>query len=96
MSVLELTNKTIVVHGEPVVITNDTIRATCEWYANNQQACINEAQSGEVKVNDLQSYIAECELLKQQYQSGDFTTGLWFWQRAYFIQSGCSVPMLSR
>lgn len=95
MSVLAIESKVIMVHGELVLITNDTIRKTCAWYAKNQQGCIDEAQSGKVKVNDLQSYIIECEQLKQQYLNGEFEAGLWFWQRAYFIQSGHSVPMLS-
>ncbi len=77
-----------------VTLTSETILATRQWFADNDQACIDEAVSGQVRVNDLPSFI---EWKKQSIADG--LVGKWdhtfaFLQRAYFIQTGESVALL--
>lgn len=77
-----------------VTLTSETILTTRQWFADNDQACIDEAVSGQVRVNDLPSFI---EWKKQSIVDG--LAGKWdhtftFLQRAYFIQTGESVALL--
>jgi len=39
-------------------LTQETILATRQWFADNAMACISEVKSGEVKVNDPEKYFA--------------------------------------
>jgi hypothetical protein len=78
-----------------VTLTPETIQATRQWYADNAQACIAEAESGEVFVNDLPSYIAWRKESAADSLAGKYDHSLSFLQRAYFIQTGISVPILS-
>ena len=87
--------KTVTVYGEPVTLTDATIQATRQWYADNAAACIAEAASGAVRVNDLQSYCAW-----QLQSAAESLAGKWdhtfaFVQRAVMIQTGQCVPMLA-
>lgn len=88
------------VHGERVGILKDTIFYTWLLYAENAQRCIDEALSGKVKVNDLESYIKDQQALITEYtQNAEdvlIPSGLvlWFWQKAYFIQSGECIGVL--
>ncbi|ATN93450.1 hypothetical protein [Pseudoalteromonas phage J2-1_QLiu-2017] len=84
------------VYGERIEITQETLLATNKHFADNKQACINEAVSGEVFVNNLEDYVKQCEERKQAYLSGDFDLWLGYWQQAYYIQSGACVPILAR
>lgn len=97
MDKLEIKDKVIVVNGIPVTLTADTIKATCQWYADNAQACIDEELSGTSKypVNNQEEYIQEMTEQKEAYLTGNFMPSLSFWQKAYFIQTGKSVAMLS-
>lgn len=83
------------IHGELVLITKDTIKKTNNWFARNCIGCIREAQSGEVFVNDVKGYTEWRLEQLREYRSNDFEKGLWYWQKAYYIQSGTSVPLLS-
>jgi hypothetical protein len=89
------TEKLILVDGQPVVLTVDTIRKTCDFYAQHKQCCIDEVLRGTDKVNNVEQYIKDCTEQKEQYLSGNFEPWLGFWQQAYFIQSGQSVPLIS-
>jgi hypothetical protein len=76
-----------------VEITAESVQATRQWFADNAQACIDEAVSGEVRVNDLESYI---EWRKQQVVDslagkGDHT--FTFAQHAHYIQTGECLPL---
>lgn len=84
------------VYGNPVTITSETITATRQWYADNALACIADAESGEAWVRDLSEYREW-----QTQQHSDALDGKWdhtfaFVQRAIFIQTGKSVPMLEK
>ncbi len=89
------------VNGKRVAILKETIFYTWLTFAENAQGCIDEVLSGKVKVNDQESYIKEKQALVMQYaQNAEdvlIPSGLelWFWQKAYFIQSGQSVGILS-
>jgi hypothetical protein len=78
-----------------VTLTPETIQATRQWYADNAQACIDEAESGAVRVNDLPGYIAWRKESAADALAGKYDHSLSFLQRAYFIQTGQSVPILS-
>lgn len=75
-------------------ITQETIKATRQWYIDNRQACIDEAVSGEVKVNDLPSYINEMEQDKRDVGCGKWDHTLSFRQMATYIQTGECHPIL--
>lgn len=95
--------RTIHVHGVPVVLTVETIRATRQWYADNAAACIAEAReyvetggkSG-TRVNNLESYVAWREQAAADSLAGKGDHTVAFIQRAYYIQTGESVPLLAK
>lgn len=94
MLLSEITNPLFVVNnGERIQLTEDTVTKTCQWYADNAQGCIDEVLSGKVKVNNQAQYIATKEALKEVYLQRNFEVGLWFYQKALYIQTGESVPM---
>lgn len=82
------------VHGELVTLTEETITKTNQWYSDNAQGCIDEALSGAVFVNDIESYVKGKKELKDKYLSGEFEIGLWYYQQAYYIQTSESVGIL--
>lgn len=78
-----------------VELTPETIQATRQWFADNARACIEEMESGAVRVNDPESYRAWCEERARDALAGASDRSLTFIQRAYYIQTGECVPMLS-
>ena len=83
------------VYDKPVKITAETIQKTREHFADTARACIDAATKGEFHVNDLSSYI-----VGQQKRIADDLAGtndhtLTFIQRAVWIQTGESVPLLA-
>jgi hypothetical protein len=86
------------IHGKPVTLTDATLDATWQWFANHERECARAAQAGEFRVNDLARYVEHCNQNAARYDAHN-TEGrplsLTFIQRAYFIQSGESVPMLA-
>lgn len=86
---------TVIVYGKPVEITEESIQKTRQWFADNAQACIDQAREGVFKVNDLPRYVEwHAERMRDSLAGkGDHT--LTFIQRALYIQTGESVPMLS-
>lgn len=79
-----------------MILTSETIKATQQWYAENAQACINEAISGQVKVNDLDKYVQDQKLSMAEYLNGTWDHTLAFQQRATFIQTGECRPILPK
>lgn len=77
------------------LLTEETIQKTRQWFSNNAIACIEEAKSGKVYVNDLDYYTKLNEKKAKEYLEGNHQITFTFLQRAYFIQTGESVPMLS-
>ena len=80
-------------NGAP--LTQETITKTRHWFADNSKACIAEAESGAVFVNDLASYRRSCESDASDALVGEFDHTFTFRQRAYFIQTGESVPLFN-
>lgn len=83
-------------HVNGTKITDETILATRQWYADNAQACIDEARSGATRVNDLERYCAWREQCIVDSLAGNGDHTLAFIQRALFIQTGECVPLLSK
>lgn len=83
------------VHGKPVVLTDETLSATWKWHADLERRCAAAAASGEMRVNDLDGYVKDCEARAVAYEAREGRMSLAFIQQAYFIQSGESVPLLS-
>jgi hypothetical protein len=77
-----------------VVLTEDTMQKTREWFANNARECIEEVRSGEVKVNDPEAYYTWCEERAKRALEGHYDHTFAFLQRAYFIQTGKSIAFL--
>ncbi|MNX51458.1 hypothetical protein D3C86_821180 [compost metagenome] len=77
-----------------VELTEETIKKTRKWFADNAIACIEEVKNGSVKVNDQESYFAWREKEAQESLNGDYDNTVTFLQRAYFFQTGESVALL--
>lgn len=77
-----------------VVSTTDTINATRQWFADNAQACINEAVSGQVRVNNLASYVADQTQRIQDCLAGNWDHTLAFQQRVVYVQTGVCHAIL--
>ncbi|KAF1011077.1 MAG: hypothetical protein E5299_01498 [Burkholderia gladioli] len=78
-----------------VVITDETIKKTRQWYADNAAHCIAEAESGTVRVNDLDEYRKWRQQQAARSLDGLDDHTFAFLQRAYFIQTGESVPLFA-
>lgn len=96
MSLLKLQDTEILIHGKPLILTEETLVSTCNWFADSSLKQIEEASDPDTKwpVNDLDSFIEQMTAQAQQYRSANFVPSLTFWQRAYFLQSGESVAIL--
>jgi len=77
-----------------VTLTQETILATRKAFDDNEHACIAEAESGKVKVTNLASYRDWCEENARMWMSGLSDQCFTFLQRAYWLQTGQSVPFL--
>lgn len=98
---LEFRPVTIHIYNKPVVLTVETIKTTLQWYADHERRCAAGATSGDFFVNDVDSYVAGREWQAAEYERQieegmDERMSLAFIQQAYYIQSGESVPMLSK
>lgn len=83
-----------------VELTPETIRAANQWFIDNARLCIAEAVSGRTRVNDLADYTAWREGHIAEWEAhiaaGTCSVSFAFLQRAHFIQTGGSVPILTR
>ena len=88
----------VIVRGQAVELTQETIDATLRWYADHNRALARAAQAGEFRVNDLAAWIAGSEASAAQWEAmiGGDPGRMWlgFWQRAIDIQTGECVPIL--
>lgn len=96
----ELLSDSVVIEQQevaPQTITKEqAVIAARQWFADNAQACINEATSGQVKVNDLDKYVQDQKLSMAEYLNGTWDHTLAFQQRATFIQTGECHPILPK
>lgn len=79
------------------ILTQETIKATREWFAQNCQGCIDEVKSGVVKLPshvNPEAYFAEQRARAQDALSGKWDHTLTFRQRATFIQTGACNAIL--
>lgn len=77
-----------------VELTKETIQKTRKWFSDNAIACIEEVKSGKSWVNDEESYFEQENKNAKEFLEGKYDHTLTFLQRAYFIQTGESVPLL--
>lgn len=69
-------------------ITKETIIKTRQWFIDNTQGCIDEAMSGQVRVNDLDSYVQSMLKRMDDIEAGEWDYTFTFQQRAVYIQTG--------
>ena len=89
-----LKSQVVNVKGEQVLLTLKDIQTAAVWYGDNAQGCIDEAVSGKVFVNDIESYTSSKLLDISNYRTGNFIPWLGFWQTAVYLKTGISVPIL--
>lgn len=94
----ELLSDSVVIEQQevaPQAITKEqAIITTRQWFADNAQACIDEAVSGQVRVNNLASYVADQAQRIQDCLAGNWDHTLVFQQRVLFIQTGVCNAIL--
>jgi hypothetical protein len=74
-----------------VVLTEETIQATRQWFADNHQGCIGEVKNGQVTLPshvNPEEYFAERRRKAAESLAGKWDHTLTFRQRATYIQTG--------
>lgn len=84
------------IHNQPVTLTDETLDKTWQHFADLERRCAVAATLGEFRVNDLRGYVRDCLENAARYDRHEGRMSLTFVQQAYFIQSGESVPLLSK
>jgi uncharacterized short protein YbdD (DUF466 family) len=74
-------------------LTAESITAARQFFADNANACIADAVSGAVKVNNLDKYVSHQRKAHDDALSGVYDHTFAARQRAYFIQTGHSVAL---
>tara|TARA_R110000744_G_C19371770_1_gene563260 strand:+ start:85843 stop:86082 length:240 start_codon:yes stop_codon:yes gene_type:complete len=69
-------------------LTEQTILDCRQWFADNADACIEDAVSGKVFVNDLNKYTQDMIKRKCEALAGDYDHTFTFLQRATWMQTG--------
>lgn len=77
-----------------VKLTEESIKAACQFYADNAAAQSRDAESGELIVNDLAKFRIAMEDRIDRHKSGLVEPSVAFLQHAYYIQTGKSVALL--
>lgn len=75
-------------------IAPESMQAARQYYADNAQACIDDAVSGRVFVNDLPGYIIRTQQAAADDLAGKNDHTFTMRQRAYSIQTGKCVALL--
>ena len=78
-------------------LTPETIQSTRQWFADNADACVREAEDGTAPLAShypLEKYRRDMAERKRAALAGEYDHTLTFLQRAYFIQTGESVALL--
>lgn len=76
------------------ILTDESINKTIQYFANNAQGCIDEVESGKVRVNDKEKYFKDCLERKERYLNKDFNVSLTFLQHAYYEQTNKCIALL--
>ena len=77
-----------------VELTPEAIEEARAWFIQNARECVADAESGRQRVNDLESYRAWRLQHIADLEAGRGLYSVAFLQRAYFLQTGESVPLL--
>ena len=86
---------TIYVYNKPVELTAETIDKTWKWFSDHCRLCAADAIAGKFFVNDLKRYVEREHAEAARYDRHEGVMSVTFIQRAYYIQSGESVPLLA-
>ena len=82
---------------ETTNITKEQAISTArQWFADNAQAGIDEAISGQVRVNNLASYVADQTQRIQDCLAGKWDHTLAFQQRVVYVQTGVCHAILPK
>ena len=91
------TYKEAIEHGlyfNGVKLVQESIDRCIDEMISINKGCINEVASGEVRVNDNESYFKHCNKWIDKYKNRDFNISLTILQHAYYIQTNESVALL--
>lgn len=78
-------------------ITEESILACRQWFADNAQACVSDVEQGFVRMpfHVLESqYKEKMQKIAKAALAGEYDHTFTFMQRAYHIQTGESVALL--
>lgn len=75
-------------------LSKDSVLAAREWFSVNALQCAEEAKSGSLRVNDIDSYLEDCARRSEEYLAGKWDHTLAFRQKAYYIQTGDCPALL--
>lgn len=89
----ELKMKKYIFNG--VQLTDETIQKTRKICHDDALASIVEAESGKTYVNDFEYFSKWKKIDAKKYMAGEYDNVVAFLQRAYYIQTGESVPLLN-
>jgi len=77
-----------------MTFTETTICMTREWFYQNKKECLEQAMSGELRVNDIEDYKVKCETYMRDIKDGKYDRCFAFLQRCEYIQTGKCTPFL--
>lgn len=86
--------KEVAVEQPQAISKEQAVITTRQWFADNAQACIDEAVSGQVRVNNLASYVADQTQRIQDCLAGNWDHTLAFQQRMVYVQTGVCHAIL--
>lgn len=81
-----------------VQITEESIEACRQWFADNASNCIEEVELGLVSLPDHVDFEGYKDCMNDRVRAafaGEYDNTFTFMQRAYYIQTGESVALLS-
>lgn len=77
-----------------VELTEGIIKQTRKHFRDICFGCIEEVKSGKCTVNDSNTYFLQKKLDADNYMKGEYDHTFTFLQRAYFLQTEESIPLL--
>ncbi len=70
------------------MISEESVLAARQWFSQNALECMREVESGNLRVNDPESYKRDCIRRSEEYLAGLWDHTQAFRQRAFYIQTG--------